>query len=136
MTTEMLHASDTTIITMQEILPQKLCPIKLTDNECFYNNIRVKARTGTYHRIIKSQNCKLAWVGKDLKDHEVLIPVLQPGLPAARSCNRLPRTPSSLALKHLQGQCIHNLSGQLVPALHHPLSEKHPLDILSKSSFL
>ena len=34
--------------------------------------------------------------------------------------------PIQPGLEHLQGRGIHNLSGQPVPAPHHPLSEKFP----------
>ena len=37
--------------------------------------------------------------------------------------------PVQAGLKHLQGQSIHNLSGQPVPVPHHPLSEKLPPDV-------
>ena len=39
-------------------------------------------------------------------------------------------------LKHLQGQSIHSLSGQPVPAPHHSLCKELPTDIQSKPSLL
>jgi len=41
-----------------------------------------------------------------------------------------------LGLEHLQGQSIHNLSGQPVPAPHHSLGKKLPPDIKSEPSVL
>ena len=41
------------------------------------------ADTASFH-ISTSQNCRMAWVEKDLKDHLVSTPLLQAGLPATR----------------------------------------------------
>ena len=64
----------------------------------------------------------MAWVGRDPKDHQVPTP-----------CHRQGHQPPDLVLdqaaqgliqpgfKHLQGQSIHNPSGQPVPSPHHSL---------------
>lgn len=50
---------------------------------------------------------------------------------STRSGCRGPHQPS---FENPQGRGIHKISGQLVPATYHPLSEKPPSDIQSKSS--
>ena len=70
----------------------------------------------------------MAWIGKDLKDHQVPTPPNH-----RQGCQLLDQLLSQIAqgptqpcLKHLQGQGIHNLYGQPVPAPHHSLSKKLP----------
>ena len=73
------------------------------------------------------QNHRMAWVGRDLKDHEYPMLPLQTGLPASTS-NTRPYCPGpySPGPEHLQGQSIHNLCGQPVPAPHHSHSKEFP----------
>ena len=48
--------------------------------------------------------------------------------------DRAAQSPIQPGLEHLQGQGIHNLSGQLVSPPHHSHSEELPPDIQPKSS--
>jgi len=62
----------------------------------------------------------MAWVGRDLENHEAPTPLLQAGLPT--STFNTAQGHIQPGLEHLQGQGIHSLSGQPVPAPHHFLS--------------
>ena len=77
----------------------------------------------------------MAWVGRDLKDHQVPNPCHRQG------CQLLDQVLDLIAQghiqpgpKHLQGWGIHNTSGQPVPEPHHSLSKNLPPDIKPKSS--
>ena len=82
----------------------------------------------------ESQN-GLAWVGRDLKDHEP--PHHRQGhQPPHLIPDQAAQGPIQPNLEHLQGQGIHTLSEQPVPALHHSHSKELPPDIQPKSSLL
>lgn len=70
------------------------------------------------------QNDRVAWAGRDLKDHIVPTPLPQAGMPST--------TPglSESGLEHLQGWRVHNLSGQ---SLHKVI--RH-WNLISKEFFL
>jgi len=75
----------------------------------------------------------MAWVGRDLKDHESPTPTRQSHQPP----HLLDQAAQGLiqpGLEHLQGQGIHNLSGQRVTASHHSPGEELPPNIQPKSS--
>ena len=78
--------------------------------------------------ILVSQNHRMAWIGRDLKDHESPTPLQQARLPTSISNTRSgcpgPHPPG---LEHLQGRGSHNLSGQPVPAPHYSHSKELPL---------
>ena len=73
----------------------------------------------------------MAWVGRNLKDHRV-----PPSLPQPPDLvlDQAAQGPIQRGLEHFQGQSIHSLSGQPVPAPHHSLCKELPPDIQSKSS--
>ena len=81
----------------------------------------------------------MAWVGRDLKDHEAPMSLLQAGPPTFISNSR-PGCPGPhptwpwIRGDVPQGWGIHNLSGQPVPAPHHSLGKELPLNIQPKSS--
>ena len=105
---------------------------------------------GFLERNTKPQNHRMAWFGRDLKDHQVPRPLPLSGLPSHRiiewfelektfkimqfqpPCYRQGHLPldsvaqslSQPGLECLQGQCIHNLSEQPVPVSHHPQSKQ------------
>lgn len=70
----------------------------------------------------------MAYVERDLSDHQIPSPLPQAGLPATRSNTRsdFPWAPQP-RLEHLQGWGIYNLTGKPVPAPHHSLSKNCPL---------
>ena len=80
----------------------------------------------------------MAWVGRDLKDHE------GSNLPAAGRATNLhnlilvlvAQGPIQPGLEHHQGWGIHKLSGQSVPAPQHSHSKELPPGIQPKSSLL
>ena len=53
----------------------------------------------------------MAWVGRDLMDHEAPTPLPQVGPPAI--LDQAAQGPIQPILEHLQGQGTHSLSGQL-----------------------
>ena len=67
----------------------------------------------------------MAWVGRDLEDHQVPIPLPQTGFPIARSSIRsdCPGLYIQAGLKYLQGQGIHNFSGLLIRILIEPQND-------------
>ena len=72
-----------------------------------------------------TQNHRMAWVGRDLKDHESEgLPSARQGLQPPHLLDQVAQGPIQPGLEHLQGRSIHNLSGQPVPAPHHSLSKK------------
>jgi len=76
---------------------------------------------------IESQNHRLAWVGRDPKDHPV--PNLghrQGQQPPYLVLDEAAQGPIQPGLEHPQGWGIHIVSGQPVPAPHHSLS-KNPV---------
>ena len=76
----------------------------------------------------------MAWVGRDLKDHQAPIPCHTQGhQPPHLIPDQAAKGPIQSGLEHLQGRGIHNLSGQPVPAPHHSHSKKLPPDIQLKS---
>lgn len=70
----------------------------------------------------QSQNHKMAWIGREPRDHQVPVPLPHAGYQLCQSKyqNRWPRAPFSLA----HGQDIHSLSGHPVPAPHCSLYKK------------
>ena len=68
----------------------------------------------------------MSWVGTDPMDHQVPSSLDQ-------VLDQIVQGPIQPGHKHLQGQGIHSLSEQPVPAAHHSLSRKLPSDIYSKS---
>jgi len=77
----------------------------------------------------------MVWVRRSFKDHHVPSTLLQAGLPTTRSSIiRFCRAPPNLnasrfsSLEYFQGQVIHSLTEQPVPAPHHPPGEKLPPD--------
>ena len=77
----------------------------------------------------------MAWIGRDLKDHQAPTPLPYTRPPTFRSGTR-PGCPGPIqpGLEHFQGQDIQNLSGQLVSAPHHSLCKELLPDTLSKPS--
>jgi len=87
--------------------------------------------------VIESQNHRMAWLGRDLKDHEA--PSLchrQGHQPPNLVLEQAAQGPIQPGLEHLQWRGIHDLSGQPVPAPHHSRSKELPCDIQPKSSVL
>ena len=80
----------------------------------------------------------MAWVGRDLKDHESPTPPChrQGHQPPHLILDQTVQGPIQPGLEHLQGQGIHNLSEQPVPAPHHSSGKELPPDIQPKSSLL
>jgi len=87
--------------------------------------------------IIESQNHRMAWVGRGLKDHQVPIPPKQAKLPATRSSSRsgCPGPHPSWPWRPPEMGCPQPLWA-VVPAPHYPLSEKLHPNVWSKSSRL
>ena len=77
----------------------------------------------------------MAWVRRDLKDHHAPAPLPQAG-PPTLTFNTRSGCLIQPGLEHLQGQGIHSLSEQPVPAPHHSLGKELPPDIQTKSSLL
>ena len=71
-----------------------------------------------------SESHRVAWIGRDLKDHQAPALLPQTGPPTS-ICNAIPNCPGP-GLEHLQGWGIHNLSGQPVSAPHHSLHKELP----------
>jgi len=64
----------------------------------------------------------MAWVGRDLKDHQAPTSLPQAGPPTSTfNVDQVAQSLIKPGLEHLQGRGIHNLSGQPVPAPHHSL---------------
>jgi len=79
----------------------------------------------------------MAWVGRDLKDHQAPMPRHRQGhQPPHLILDQAVQGPIQPGLEHLQGWGIHSLSGQPVPAPHHSHSKELPPDIQPKSSLL
>jgi len=58
----------------------------------------------------------MAWVGRDLKDHEAPTPLRRQGCqPPYVILDQTAQGPIQPGLEYLQGQGIHNLSGQPAP---------------------
>jgi len=69
-----------------------------------------------------------AWVGRDLKDHQVPTPLPQQGHQSLDLVlDQVAQDPIQPGFKHLQGWDPHNLSGQHILPPHHSLSNKIPL---------
>ena len=88
----------------------------------------------------ESQNHRMAWVRRDLKDHQAPTPT---PLPPTTGRQAGPTTsisntqgPIQPGLEHFQGRGIHSLPGQPVPAPHHSHSKELPPDIQPKFSLL
>ena len=76
-------------------------------------------------RIIESKNYRMAWVGRDFKEHLVPKALLWAGLPAAKSGTRLcfpGLHPTWNLISSVRG--IHSFSGWPVPVPHHPVNKK------------
>lgn len=71
----------------------------------------------------KSQNDRMACVGRDFKDNA----------PAMELLDQVAQ--GSIQLKQVQGWSIHNFSGLLVPGPHHPQSKEFPPDFQSTPLF-
>jgi len=81
----------------------------------------------------------MAWIGRDLKDHEAPTPPAccrQGHQPSHLILDQAAQGPLQPGLERLQGWGMHNLSEQTIPAPHHPLCEELPPDIQLKSSLL
>jgi len=82
----------------------------------------------------------MAWVGRDLKDHQAPTPCHMQGCrPSYLTLDQAAQGPIQPGLECLQGWGIHGLSGQPVP--HHSLCKEKfckelPPNIQSKPSFL
>ena len=78
----------------------------------------------------------MALVGRDLKDHQVPTPhYRRQGCQSPHFIlDQAAQGPIQPGFEHLQGQSIHSLSGQPVPAPHHSHSKELPPDIQPKSS--
>ena len=75
-----------------------------------------------------SENHRMSWVGRDLKDYEVPIPShRQVCQPLGQVLDWIDKGHIQPAFEHLQAQYIHKLSRHLIAALYHPFSEKLPL---------
>jgi len=73
----------------------------------------------------ESENQRMAWVGRDLKDHWASTFLPQAGPPASHLIlDQAVQNPIQPSLEHLQGWGIHSLSGQPVPAPHHSLGNE------------
>ena len=79
----------------------------------------------------------MAWVGRDLNDHEAPTPCQTQGhqLPHL-ILDQAAQGPIQPGLEHLQGWGTHKLSGQPVPTPFHSLCKELPLDVKSKPSHL
>jgi len=64
----------------------------------------------------------MAWVGRDLKDHESPTPLSGQGHQPPHLLDQVAQGPIQPGLEPLPGQGIHNLSGQPVPAASHFIS--------------
>ena len=86
---------------------------------------------GVKSKIGKLQNHRMAWIGRDLKYHQVSTLLSQAGLQGCQPLNQIldqiAQGPIQHGLEHLQVWSFHNLSGQPMPAPQHPLSEKPSL---------
>ena len=79
----------------------------------------------------------MARVGRDLKHHEAPIPHHRRGhQPPHLILEQAAQGPIQPGLVQLQGQDIHTLSGQPIPAPHQSLGKELPPDIQPKSSLL
>jgi len=80
----------------------------------------------------------MAWVGRDLKDHEAPTPCCSQGhQPPYLILDQAAQGPIQPGLEHLQGWSIHNLSEQPVSAPHNSLCEELPANrIISLLSLL
>jgi len=68
----------------------------------------------------------MAWVGRDLKDHEAPTPCHRQGLqPPYLMLDQAAQGPIQPGLEHLQGWGIHSLSGQLFQLLTTPIVKNH-----------
>ena len=67
----------------------------------------------------------MAWIGMDFKDHESLTSL--PGRATNLHLDQDAQGPIQPGLEHLQGQNIHNLSGQPVPHLATLIVKNFPL---------
>ena len=76
----------------------------------------------------------MAWVGRDLKDHESLTPCKGQGHQPLHLLDQAAQGLIQPGLEHLQGWGIHNLSEQPVPAPHHSPGKELPPNIQPKSS--
>ena len=77
----------------------------------------------------------MAWVGRDLKDHQAPTPYRMQGHQTPHLIlDQATQGPIQPGLEHLEGWGIHNLSWQPVPAPHHSHSKELPPDIQPKSS--
>ena len=77
----------------------------------------------------------MARVIRDLKDHEAPTPCQMQGQQLPHLIlDQTVQGPIQSDLEYLQGQGIHNLSGQPVPVPHQSHSKEFPLDIQPKSS--
>jgi len=75
----------------------------------------------------------MAWVGRDLKDHEAPTPCCRQGhQPPYLIQGQAAQGPIQPGLEHLQGWSIHSLSGQ--PFQHFTTILEFSLDIQPKSS--
>ena len=82
-----------------------------------------------------AQNHRMAWVGRDLKDHQAPTPHHRQGRqPPYLILVQAAQGPIQPGLEHLQGWGIHNLSGQPVPAPHCSHSKELSPDIQPKCS--
>jgi len=75
----------------------------------------------------------MAWVGRDLNNHQDPIPLLQARPTTSRTRPGCPG-PIQPGLEHLQGRGIHSLSRQSVPEPHRSLCNELPPNIQSKPS--
>ena len=84
-------------------------------------------------KITESQN-GLGW--KAPQGSWISHPPARQGHQPPHLLDQVAQGPIQPGLEHLQGQGIHNLPGQPVPAPHHSLGKELPADIQPKSSLL
>ena len=82
-------------------------------------------------------NHRMFWVGRDFKDHHFQPSFHRQGYqPLDQVLDQIAQLCFQPGLKLFQGQGIHNLPVQPVPAPHHLLSKEIPSDLYYKSPFL
>jgi len=81
--------------------------------------------------IIESQNHRMAWVGKDPKDHQIPSPLSWQGHhPEDLVVDQVAQGPIQVGLEHLQGRSTHTVSYP------HPLSVRSLLNLQGTKSYV